>query len=61
MRNRSLNGFDTNATARVTTALTRIDMGNFSNVKGVGAGVLNARSTSAPVTVFTSARMATGL
>lgn len=30
---------DTNAAVRVTTALTRIEQGNLSNVKGVGAGV----------------------
>ena len=30
---------DNNAAARVTTALSRIELGNFSNVKSVGAGV----------------------
>jgi hypothetical protein len=30
---------DSSAAAKVTTALTRRELGNFSNVKGVGAGV----------------------
>jgi putative component of toxin-antitoxin plasmid stabilization module len=32
---------DSNAAARVTIALTRLEHGNFSNVKGVGSGVLD--------------------
>lgn len=52
---------DHNAAARVTTALTRIEQGNFSNVKGVGRAFINARSTSAPDTGFISGKMATGL
>jgi putative component of toxin-antitoxin plasmid stabilization module len=31
---------DNNAAARVATAMTRMEQGNFSNVKGVGGGVL---------------------
>jgi putative addiction module killer protein len=36
------------AAARVTTALTRIEQGNFSNVKSVGAGVLECRIDFGP-------------
>ena len=39
---------DHNAAARVTTALTRIELGNFSNVKGVGAGVFEYRIDFGP-------------
>jgi putative addiction module killer protein len=39
---------DTNAAARVTTALARIEQGNFSNVRGVGAGVLEHRLDFGP-------------
>jgi putative component of toxin-antitoxin plasmid stabilization module len=39
---------DHNAAARVTTALTRIELGNFSNVKGVGAGVFECRIDFGP-------------
>src|SRR5216683_2950446 len=34
---------DATAAARVTTALARIEQGNFSSVKGVGAGVFEYR------------------
>ena len=34
---------DATAAARVTTALRRLELGNFSNVKGVGAGVFEYR------------------
>jgi putative component of toxin-antitoxin plasmid stabilization module len=50
---------DSSAAAKVTTAVTRIELGNFSNVKGVGAGVLNTKSTLAPATGFTLAKRAT--
>jgi putative addiction module killer protein len=32
-------GLDASAAAKVTLALTRMEQGNFSNAKGVGAGV----------------------
>lgn len=34
---------DATAAAKVTTALRRLEMGNFSNVKGVGSGVFEYR------------------
>jgi len=36
------------AAAKVTTALTRLGQGNFSNVKGVGAGVFECRIDFGP-------------
>ena len=36
------------AAAKVTTALIRIEQGNFSNVKGVGAGVYECRIDFGP-------------
>jgi putative addiction module killer protein len=36
------------AAARVTTALARMEAGNFSNVKGVGAGVFECRIDFGP-------------
>jgi len=36
------------AAAKVTTALTRLAQGNFSNVKGVGSGVLECRINFGP-------------
>jgi len=36
------------AAARVTTALARIELGNFSNVKGVGGGVFEYRIDAGP-------------
>ncbi len=39
---------DRNAAARVVIALTRIELGNFSNVKGVGAGVFEYRLDFGP-------------
>ena len=44
------------AAAKVATALTRLAGGNFSNVKGVGSGVFDAGSISAPDTGSISAR-----
>jgi putative addiction module killer protein len=39
---------DVQAAAKVTVALTRIENGNLSNVKGVGQGVLECRIDSGP-------------
>jgi putative addiction module killer protein len=36
------------AAAKVTVALTRVELGNFSNVKGVGAGVHEFRIDFGP-------------
>ena len=36
------------AAAKVTIALARMEQGNFSNVKGVGAGVFEARIAFGP-------------
>ena len=37
------NRLNAQAAARVTTSLTRLAQGNFSNVKGVGSGVFECR------------------
>ena len=39
---------DAVAAARVTTAIRRLESGNFSNVKGVGSGVFEYRIDSGP-------------
>ena len=39
---------DAPAAAKVTTALRRLELGNFSNVKGVGAGVFEYRIDFGP-------------
>ena len=39
---------DATAAAKVTTALARVEQGNFSNVKGVGAGVFEYRIDFGP-------------
>jgi putative addiction module killer protein len=39
---------DAQAAAKVTVALTRIELGNLSNVKGVGAGVHEHRINFGP-------------
>jgi putative addiction module killer protein len=39
---------DATAAAKVTTALLRMELGNFSNVKGVGAGVFEYRIDFGP-------------
>jgi putative addiction module killer protein len=39
---------DAQAAAKVTVALTRIELGNLSNVKGVGAGVQEYRIDFGP-------------
>ena len=41
-------GLDAQAAAKVTVALTRMALGNLSNVKGVGAGVLEFRIDFGP-------------
>lgn len=41
-------GLDDPAAARVLTALTRIEQGNFSSVKGVGGGVFEYRIDFGP-------------
>jgi putative addiction module killer protein len=43
-----LEGLDDVASARIATALYRLEQGNFSNVKGVGAGVLECRINFGP-------------
>ena len=45
---RWFNDLDATVAARVTTALARIEQGNFSNVKGVGAGVFEYRIDFGP-------------
>jgi hypothetical protein len=49
------------AARKVTTALYRVGLGNFSNVKGVGSGVLSAGSILDPATGSTLANMASAL
>jgi putative addiction module killer protein len=39
---------DAAAAAKITTAVRRLELGNFSNVKGVGAGVFEYRIHSGP-------------
>jgi putative addiction module killer protein len=41
-------GLDASAAAKVTVALARLEQGNLSNAKGVGAGVLEYRMNSGP-------------
>jgi len=51
---------DATAAAKGTTALLRLELGNFSNVKGVGArAFLSTRSISVPATASISAKTAT--
>ncbi|MCY3620793.1 MAG: type II toxin-antitoxin system RelE/ParE family toxin [Gammaproteobacteria bacterium] len=45
---RWVDGLDRQATARVATALYRMEMGNLSNAKGVGGGVLEYRIDFGP-------------
>src|SRR5882672_2421627 len=42
------NGLDAPAGAKVAIALTRMELGNFSNAKGVGAGVFEYRIDFGP-------------
>ena len=39
---------DATAAAKITTAVRRLELGNFSNVKGVGAGVFEYRIDFGP-------------
>jgi putative addiction module killer protein len=41
-------GLDATAAAKITTAVLRLELGNFSNVKGVGAGVFEYRIDFGP-------------
>jgi len=41
-------GLDPTAAVKVTTAITRMSLGNFSNAKGVGGGVLEYRIDYGP-------------
>lgn len=43
-----LDEIDAIAAAKVTVAMTRLSLGNISNVKGVGAGVLECRIDFGP-------------
>src|SRR5260370_37153131 len=43
-----LEALNPDAAGKVTIALTRIELGNFSNVKGVGAGVYECRINFGP-------------
>ncbi len=45
---RWFDGLNAPAAAKVATALTRIEAGNFSNVKGVGSGVFECRIDFGP-------------
>jgi putative addiction module killer protein len=45
---RWFDGLDATAAAKVTTALARVEQGNFSNVKGVGSGVFEYRIDFGP-------------
>ncbi len=53
------NSLNAAAAAKVAAALYQLAAGNFSNVKGVGSGVFERRTTSARATAFISGRMAT--
>jgi len=43
-----LNALDPQAAAKVTTAVTRLSLGNWSNVKGVGKGVFEYKIDYGP-------------
>jgi putative addiction module killer protein len=43
-----LDGLNAEAARKVTTALYRVGLGNFSNVKGVGSGVFECRIDFGP-------------
>jgi len=47
------------ASAKIARAIARMEQGNFSNVKSVGEGCWNTRSTSGQATGFISDAMAT--
>jgi putative addiction module killer protein len=42
------NALNAQAAAKITTAMTRLALGNFSNVKGVGSGVFECRIDFGP-------------
>jgi putative component of toxin-antitoxin plasmid stabilization module len=48
------NGLDPQAAAKVSTAQTKLGLGNWSNVKGVGSGVYEHVSISGLATESTS-------
>lgn len=45
---RWFDGLDAGAAVRVRTTLARMELGNFSNVRGVGSGVLECRINVGP-------------
>lgn len=45
---RWFDGLDPHAAAKITIALARLELGNLSNVKGVGGGVFEARIDFGP-------------
>jgi putative addiction module killer protein len=45
---RWFDGLDSSAAAKVTIAMTRLEQGSVSNVKGVGSGVFEYRIDSGP-------------
>ena len=45
---RWFDGLDAGAAVRVRTAIARMELGNFSNVRGVGSGVLEYRINVGP-------------
>jgi putative component of toxin-antitoxin plasmid stabilization module len=49
-------GLSPEAARKVTSALYRMGIGNFSNVKGVGGGVLECKVNLARAIVFTSGK-----
>ena len=55
------NRLNREAAAKMAAALARIQLGNFSDAKGVGAGVYEYRIDLVRVTGFTSAKMVTAL
>ena len=50
---------DAIAAAKITTVVRRLELGNFSNVKGVGPACSSTESTSDPAIASTSPRTAT--
>ena len=56
---RWFDGLNARAAAKVATTLVRMEQGNLSNAKGVGAGVSKFRIDFGPATGSISARMET--
>jgi putative component of toxin-antitoxin plasmid stabilization module len=56
-----LESLDASAAAKVTMGLTRIELGNFSNVKSVGSGVYEHEIASALATGSILEKTATSL